>query len=116
MLEFSRLQWANEQRCFEFRNRQGILCHRDGVGTWTLVQWTNAMAGEVGEACNIAKKIDRGDFDGLPNEAKQLLAEELADVVCYADLAATRMGIDLGEAVRRKFNAVSDRINSDIKL
>lgn len=44
------------------------------------------------------------------------LALELADVVTYADLLAARMDIDLGEAVREKFNEVSDRVKSRITL
>lgn len=78
-------------------------------GPW----WGNAMAGECGEACNIIKKIDR---DGLTPERVQALAKELADVVTYADLLAARFGIDLGEAIASKFNEVSKRVDSGIRL
>ena len=27
---------------------------------WKLSQWSNAVAGEVGELCNIVKKVERG--------------------------------------------------------
>lgn len=33
----------------------------------------------------------------------------MADVVCYLDLLATFYGVDLAEAVIRKFNRVSER-------
>lgn len=69
---------------------------------WTLGDWGCALAGETGELCNKLKKLRRGEK--VPNEA---LAEELADVVLYADLIAGQLGIDLGEAVRCKFNSVS---------
>lgn len=79
---------------------------------WTIADWGNALAGEVGEACNVVKKMRRGDPHWIPSD----LAKELADVVIYADLLASQLDIDLGEAVREKFNEVSDRVDSPIKL
>jgi len=84
-----------------------------GCNEWEGVDWGNALAGEVGEACNVVKKIKR---DGYSVNRVDALEKELADVVCYADLLASHYGIDLGEAVRSKFNEVSDRVNSPIKL
>lgn len=83
------------------------------IDDWTLGDWGNAMAGECGEACNIIKKMRRGQ--DIPVKK---LADELADVVAYAALIASQVGIDLGEAVRSKFNEVSARpeINSEIRL
>lgn len=78
-------------------------------GPW----WGNAMAGECGEACNVVKKIDR---DGWSEELQLKLAKELADVVTYADLLAARYGIDLGHAVATKFNEVSERVGSELRL
>ncbi len=49
-------------------------------------------------------------------EGIQDIADELADTIIYADLLAMRLGIDLSEAIRSKFNVVSDRMKSDIKL
>lgn len=78
---------------------------------WTLAQWTNALAGEVGEACNWVKKMDRGDKVN-PRE----IGKELADVVIYAHLAAKSLGLRLEDLVVQKFNEVSDRVKSTIKL
>lgn len=85
-----------------------------GNTDWTPQDWACALAGEVGEACNILKKIRRGDY-GL-GVAKQSLADELGDVQAYLDLLAHSCGIDLGEATRKKFNEVSDRKGTTIKL
>jgi NTP pyrophosphatase (non-canonical NTP hydrolase) len=60
------------------------------------------------------KKVRRGDR--TPNEAASDIGKELADVVCYADLLAQRLGLSLGELVRDKFNEVSGRVNSNIRL
>jgi NTP pyrophosphatase (non-canonical NTP hydrolase) len=98
---------------------------------WSGADWSNAMAGETGEACNIVKKLRRHEtgigagpqaYPGMrdpsgsgmpyntppPDELLPALAEELADVVTYADLVAHKYGIDLGRAVREKFNRVSE--------
>lgn len=45
-----------------------------------------------------------------------MIADELADLVIYADLLAERLEIDLGAAVVRKFNKVSERVGSNIRL
>lgn len=103
-LEFGALRKANIERC---NSAFFPLLSKDGP--W----WGNAMAGECGEACNIIKKIDR---DGDSPELHAALAKELADVVTYADLLAARFGIDLGKAVIDKFNEVSERRGSLIKL
>ena len=66
------------------------------------------LAGEVGEACNVIKKLERERLGVKGSRASvEQLADELADVVICADLAALQMGIDLEEAISRKFNATS---------
>lgn len=78
---------------------------------WTLGDWGNALAGEVGEACNFIKKMKRDNKDHTSD-----LAKELADVVCYVMLLGEAAGIDVNDAVISKFNEVSDRISSDFKI
>lgn len=66
------------------------------------------MAGEVGEACNVIKKLERERLGIRGSRATvENLAEELADVVICADLIAMMYGIDLGEALAGKFNHTS---------
>lgn len=73
------------------------------------------MCGEAGEVANVVKKLRRhecglqGVLDKPYDELRTQLADELADVYCYLDLLATKAGVDLGEAIRRKFNVVSER-------
>lgn len=78
---------------------------------WTLADWSNAIAGETGEMCNLIKKIRRGD-EIDPNE----VGKELADIIIYADILASLLGLDLSECVVQKFNEVSDRVGSDVKI
>lgn len=86
--------------------------HFKGCRDWTLSDWALAMVGEAGEACNVVKKLNRNDGTGTP----EAVVEELADVIIYADILAAKLGQDLGEAVRRKFNLVSERIGANHKL
>ena len=78
---------------------------------WSPLEWGGALAGETGELCNFLKKLKRGE-----KISKKDIAYELADVILYADLLASHMDINLGESVREKFNVVSKRKKSKIKL
>ena len=89
-LSFNKLRETNVRRCNEaFRPLED----------WSPTDWGCAMAGEAGEACNLLKKMLRGEDVPLDH-----VAAELADVVTYVDLLAARLGIDLGAAVVRKFD------------
>lgn len=77
----------------------------------------NELAGEVGEACNCIKKLERERLGWAGSRSSvQALAEELADVVICADLSALAAGIDLQTAVREKFNATSEKIGLSVRL
>lgn len=77
------------------------------IDSWTPAQYACALAGEVGEACNLIKKQFRGD-----EISTKEIADELADVLVYLDLLAARLDIDLVEALISKFNEVSARRDS----
>lgn len=93
ILDFDRLRRTNVARCEEVFHK---------LDEWSPTDWGCAAAGEMGEACNLLKKLRRGEDVPL-----QEIANELADVVAYIDLLAARLYIDLGEAVASKFNQVS---------
>lgn len=88
-------------------------CNNDirPIDEWSPLEWGGALAGETGELCNFLKKMRRGS-----KIKKKDLAHELADIITYADLVAARLDIDLGEAVREKFNLVSKRWGSKYRL
>lgn len=70
----------------------------------------NEMAGEVGEACNVIKKLERERHGWRGSRAtKEQLAEELADVIHTAVLCSITAGIDIAPAVVAKFNATSEK-------
>lgn len=83
----------------------------------TLTYRATELAGEVGEACNDIKKLERERL-GIRGTRTTVehTAEELADVIICADLIAMELGIDLGEAVRSKFNATSEKYDLPTRI
>ena len=68
----------------------------------------NELAGEIGEACNVIKKLERESLGLVGSRATvEDLAEELADGVICIDLIAMDLGIDLGPTIVGKFNGTS---------
>ncbi len=102
------LRAANERRQAEW----------DADNQISLAYRGNELAGEVGEACNIIKKLERERIGIRGSRATQAqLAEELADVVICADLIAMSEGIDLlDHAVPDKFNATSKKYGLSTRL
>jgi NTP pyrophosphatase (non-canonical NTP hydrolase) len=104
--------------------REGNLArqaHWGGSENWTLADWSNAMAGEAGEACNVVKKIRRvelgttGNKNSVSAYSKQL-ETEIGDVMIYLDLLANAAGFSLENCVRRAFNEKSDELNMPVRI
>jgi len=112
-LNFVRFARVNESRAKRW--------HHGDLAMWSVSDWLMAMGGEAGEALNAGKKLRRieEDIANLSAEpdrqlsskeaALDKIAEELADTVTYCDLVATRIGRSLEDAIRKKFNEVSER-------
>lgn len=114
-LTFALLREANTQRLPTFKNARGELAHTEPDGSdWSPSDWSNALAGEVGELANLIKKVRRGDFTLA--QARDAVAKEIADVATYLDLLAMQFGIDVGAAVTAKFNEISERVGSPISI
>lgn len=85
------------------------------LSSWSLSDWMTATMGELGEAANVLKKLNR-ERDGIPGntqsaeELKSQFADELADTFIYLDLLSQAAGIDLASAVRAKFDRTSAKI------
>ena len=116
MLTFKKLSEINLQRCLRW--------HPNGLEEWTVSDWFTATVGELGEAGNLIKKLNRirDNLVGNQGDFKQTdvvvtkIGEEIADTVIYLDLLAQRLNIDLEEVVRMKFNEVSKRNNFPERL
>jgi NTP pyrophosphatase (non-canonical NTP hydrolase) len=85
------------------------------LDSWSLSDWMTATAGELGEAANLIKKLNRVR-DGIPGntesaeELRSQLADELADVAIYLDLMAQAAGFDLETIREAKFAKTSRKI------
>jgi NTP pyrophosphatase (non-canonical NTP hydrolase) len=85
------------------------------LDSWSLSDWMTATMGELGEAANVLKKLNRVR-DGIvgnaetPEQLRQNFADELADTFIYLDLLAQAAGVDLPEAIRAKFDKTSRKI------
>lgn len=115
MLSFARLREQNVLRC--------VRDWKHSLDGWSVAEWGNATAGELGEACNIAKKMLRWDYNirtelaGKSRDGyKADLANEIADTLLYLDLWAASEGINLEDAVREAFNNKSTEIGSEIVI
>jgi NTP pyrophosphatase (non-canonical NTP hydrolase) len=114
-LGFDELRSANVARC-------EAAFHT--VNGWSPTDLACAMAGECGEACNQVKKLRRLETAAHWNDAADQdaaaicrnVADELADLIIYADLLAARLGIALGAAVRTKFNRTSEKVGAVERL
>lgn len=114
-LTFRTLRDANLKRLPQFRNALGEPAHSEPDGSdWSPAQWLQAVVGELGEYANVRKKFERGDVTRA--EFEQLAADELADVQTYLDILAYRIGIDLGAATIDKWNRVSARVGSNVRI
>jgi NTP pyrophosphatase (non-canonical NTP hydrolase) len=110
-LTFARLSEQNLSRVHRWHKN-----FHSAHSKWTGADWSNATCGEAGEMANVVKKIrrqetgsDRGPDDPDMPRLREMLADEIADVVTYADLLAQYYEIDLAAAVAAKFNRISER-------
>lgn len=60
------------------------------------------LTGEIGEFCNILKKVVRGDFE--LHEAKELMSEELADCFIYFLKISNQFDVDIEAEFIKKIN------------
>lgn len=61
-----------------------------------------ALAGEVGEFCNVLKKLQRDDVTDLTLESFEHLADELCDVFIYTVNIANILKVNLGAGYSQK--------------
>lgn len=104
----------------KFSERNRVRCEspsgfNHALSSWSLSDWMTATLGELGEAANIAKKLNRVR-DGIPgnteseDDLRSKLADEIADTFIYLDLMAQSAGLDLETIVEAKFKRTSEKI------
>jgi NTP pyrophosphatase (non-canonical NTP hydrolase) len=100
-LTFQDLRNANARRQLEW----------DDGNTLDLTYYGNALAGEVGELCNVIKKLERERLGLKGSRAAPVdLGKEAADVLIYLDLLMLRAGQRLDLSTIAKFNETSAKL------
>lgn len=106
---------ANRERC---EASDGF---NQPLGAWSMSDWMTATMGELGEAANIVKKLNRhrdGIIGNTDTEAelKAKLKCEIGDAFVYLDLMAQAAGFTLAEAAIEVFNKKSTQIGYAVRL
>lgn len=103
MKEFSEINLA---RCNTWHN----------INDWSPSDWLTAVVGELGEAANLIKKLNRLEQNIQQNANSDdraalliKIGHEIADTYTYLDLLAQRLGISLESVTIEKFNFISER-------
>lgn len=114
-MTFEEFSLANRTRC------ESPLGFNHQLDAWSTSDWMTALVGEVGEAANVVKKLNRYRDGIRGNKAseialRQQLRKELGDVFVYLDLMAQSLGFDLEDAVREVFNAKSGEIGYPVMI
>jgi len=117
-MDLNRFSRVNLERC---TSPQGL---NHSLESWSEAEWTNAIAGELGEAANLTKKLLR-HRDGVAGNVKtedqdidylrRQAAHEIIDAIIYADLAIQRLGFNTSELLVGVFNRKSDQLGCPIK-
>ncbi|UZE47934.1 MazG-like family protein [Rhodopseudomonas sp. P2A-2r] len=114
-MTFREFSAANLDRC---QSPQGFNHPLQG---WSTSDWMTATLGELGEAANVVKKLNRYR-DGVPGnkvseaELRDQLRKELGDVFVYLDLLAQSCGFTIADAAAEVFNAKSAEIGYPVQL
>lgn len=96
-----------------------------GLHNWSELEWAGAMAGEVGECCNNAKKLRRVQLGMIcqPDHSSEDLeslkyetAKEAADTLLYAVLVMHICGYNPEEMVRKIYNKKSEELGFPERL
>lgn len=110
---------SKKKLSFSERNRQRCEAKNGfnhSLNSWSLSDWMTATAGELGEAANVIKKLNRVR-DGIPgnketsDELRAQLADEIADIAIYLDLLAQAAGFNLETIRDAKFSKTSAKID-----
>lgn len=106
----TRLREANAARNEEYRAKTA------GQPLPLLFRATE-FAGEVGELCNVIKKMERERLGwGGKRATMDDLREEFGGVLATLDLLAMELSIDLADVTAREFNKVTNRLGLTVTL
>ena len=74
-----------------------------------IIYPTLGLAGEAGETANKVKKIIRDSGGKINNETRELLKEEIGDVLWYVSQLAVELGVSLEEIASANLTKLASR-------
>lgn len=115
-LTFAEFADINRARC------ESLAGFNHPLSAWSASDWMTALMGEVGEAANVVKKLNRcrdaarglcrPDANGATeDELRVQLRKELGDVFVYLDLLAQALDFHIEDAAVEVFDAKSVQIS-----
>jgi NTP pyrophosphatase (non-canonical NTP hydrolase) len=113
-LTFQQFSQANKKRC-ESPAPNGFGESIEDDSAYDVEHWALAVGEEAGEVLGAVLGMT-GRKARKKHLTKENVFKEIGDTAACLDLLAQRLGSTLGECMLQKFNEVSDRIGSDIKL
>src|SRR5690242_2952308 len=114
-MTFGQFSDANRKRC---ESPQGF---NHKLPDWDTSDWFLAVLGELGEAANVAKKLNRVR-DGIPgnketpDQLRAKLRKEIGDTFVYLDLLAQAHGFTVADAAAEVFDDKSAEIGYPLLL
>lgn len=115
MVTFEEFSRANLARC---ESPQGFNFELE---SWSVSDWMLAVFGELGEASNVRKKLNRSRDGARGNrqsddELRDKFRREIGDTLVYLDLLAQYQGFDLLGAALEVFDLKSEEIGYPVRL
>lgn len=112
-MTFEDFATINRLRC---ESEQGF---NHKLSDWNASDWMVAVTGEVGEAANIVKKLNRfrDNIRGNKKTKEELqddLRREIGDIAVYLDLMSQALGFSLESAMIEVFNNKSRELGFPI--
>jgi NTP pyrophosphatase (non-canonical NTP hydrolase) len=73
-----------------------------------------ALAGEAGELLELFQWLTQEESRNLPDDARQAVAHEIADIQIYLAAISDRLGINIGPAVAEKMKLNAEKYPPDL--
>lgn len=105
-LTLEKFSETNRRRC---ESSHGFHESLQPDSKYTLAHWALSIASEAGEVCDAIL-----GYEGLKarraGKTREDIADELADVITYCDLAIQKLGLWTPDVLAAKFHAVNSRL------
>ena len=108
-------QPAEWRELAEFKQQfRQFVAERDWAQFHSPKNLSMALAGEAGELLELFQWLTQDESRNLPDDARQAVAHEIADIQIYLAAISDRLGIDIGPAVAEKMKLNAEKYPADL--